>query len=136
MSWTWERRLVQLGGKLIVTPSTYSTSVYSPGADLRHKGIFWEMGAGQIEPYIGALRDAWAKYEQLAEVVVEGTNMNAPGKMQIGIYLASWPGRGITLHSHHALISSEARLNDLIEELRSLPAIAERVQTAMAGADF
>lgn len=40
------------------------------------------------------------------------------------------------MHGHHALISSEARLNLLIEELRSLPAIAERVQGAMVGADL
>jgi hypothetical protein len=132
MSWSWERKLVQLGGTLVVTPTSYGTRVYFPGIDRRHNGTFWNMSGGEIDAYVAALDDAWGKFEQLAAVAPDGADMRATGKMHIGIHVASWPGRGITLHSHHSLISSRDRLDRLIEELRSLPAIAAQVQAALS----
>lgn len=131
MTWKWERRLPQLGGVVEVTAETFSTTVYFPGADRRHNGTFWKMTAGEIRQYAPALEEAWAQFEQFAATAPAGADLNARGKLGIGIHVAAWPGRGITLHSHNTLISSRVRLTNLIAELTALPVLAARVQSAL-----
>ena len=131
MSWTWQQRLKHLPGSLEVSPSSYGTSVYFPGKDRRSAGSFWKMTSTEIEAYIGALEEAWQQFEALSASAPEGAELNARGKMGIGIHVARWPGRGITLHSYHELVAHRLKLDAIIEELRSLPAIAAKVIAAL-----
>lgn len=89
-----------------------------------------------VERYIPALLAAWEKYEQLASVAPNGTDLSARGELEIGIHVSRWPGNGITLHGHHSLISTRGRIEAIATELQSLPDVAERVRAALAGLDI
>lgn len=134
MEWKWERQLLSItSAKLIVQPNRWDIQAYFPGPDLRYSGEFWSLAADDVYDFADVLTQAWERLHELERVLPSDGNLSVDASMGVRIVARGWPGRGVTVHANHGLISTREHFVHVLRELSGLKEEATQVQRLLNG---
>jgi hypothetical protein len=132
-SWEFKQSLPALQANLTVRPSSWFIERYFPGPDLRYNGYFFRIGSLEVYDFAANLRKTWEKFQATRVRFAAESGLEVSGFGRSKIYLRHVFGTGITLDGHRGLISDNAKLESILNELESAPKRAKAIQVKLRG---
>lgn len=120
------------GGKLVVSAKGWNIQYYFPGLDRRYNGTFFRISGNDIDKYIDAWQNNFAKYLEYKKTLPVGMEFHTVGEMHMNIYVNRGCGySGVCLTSYHMPVNDESKLKKIIEDYRNAKIRAVEIQNLL-----
>ena len=121
---------IAFGGTLKVEQRSWSIQYYFPGPDARYNGDFVAIYSSQIEVYIKAFKENYAKFEELKKTIPSKAEFQMDGKMGMTIRVNGY-STGVCLAGYRLNINSPNKLREIIQSYRDAQERAEHIQSIL-----
>ncbi len=122
---------LRTGGNLKVTANSWKISYYFPGPDGRYNGTFVYVNDKDIDAYIAAWKNNFAKFQQLKSLLPQGGNSDYPGDMGMSIRFGVF--EGVCIRSYHLPINTQEKLDAITNEYEMAKQKAAQIQRILNG---
>lgn len=122
---------LRTGGDLKVTANSWKISYYFPGPDGRYNGTFVYVNDKDIDAYIAAWKNNFAKFQQLKTLLPQGGNSDYPGDMGMSIRFGVF--EGVCIRSYHLPINTQEKLDAITNEYEMAKQKAAQIQKILNG---
>ncbi len=100
------------------------------GPDLRYNGIFKYIDSFEVDKYITAWRNNFAKFKNLRNQIPQGGDFSVIGEMGMTIRIGGW-NEGVCLVSYHMPIKTQQELDRVIEDYVNAKVTAVKLQKVL-----
>lgn len=119
------------GGDLKISRDKWSVDYYFSGPDNRYNGIFKVINGIEINKYIKAWKNNFAKYLELKRLIPSGGNSDYPGEMGMSIRFGF--AEGVCLTSYHMPIRTKDKLQEVIKDYENAKLKVVQIQQFLNG---
>lgn len=119
------------GGKLVVNVKHWHIHYYFAGPDLRYKGESFDIPDKQIDDYIAAWKENFAKYLELKDTIPKQSELRTHGKMGMLIAINSYLSEGVSLTYRGISVKTEKELQKIIDNYEFAKKRAVEIMTLL-----
>ena len=109
---------------------SWSIEYCFPGPDARYNGDFVTINSSQVETYIKAFQENYAKFEELRQAIPGKAEFQMAGKLGMTIRVNGYFD-GVCLAGYRLNINSPDKLREIIRSYRDAQERAEQVRAIL-----